>query len=150
MAQVYRIGQVAEMTGLTEATLRYYEAEELVVPARTASNIRQYSERDVTWVRFIMHMRATGMGIADLRRYVKLRAEGPGTEEEILEILRRHERRVTEQLTHLQLNLRLIRYKIGLYESGEGWDEGTENRDLFELFEEQGGTCAGLAPEPSG
>jgi len=62
----YRIGEVAELLGISADTLRYYEKIRLL-PAvnRTDSGIRVYLERDLSRLRFIK--RAQKMQLASER-----------------------------------------------------------------------------------
>lgn len=135
----YSIGQVSRMTSLPASTLRYYEKEGLVTPGRTAAGVRRYSDEDVEWLTFIDHMRSTGMSIADLSRYVSLRrAKVPESEQELLDIMKRHEQHLRMTLAHYQANLELVQYKIGLYES----ELAHHDVDLFDLYRERCGICA--------
>lgn len=129
----YRIGEAAAVVGVSEATLRYYERERLVVPGRTASNIRSYSQEDLDWIEFIIHMKSTGMSIADLREFVRLRRDGVGYEQGVLEILRRHREHVRKQCELYTANLEMLDTKIDLYEKQrEGHSE-----DLFDIYRRQ-------------
>ena len=56
------IAEVAERTGLTRHTLRYYERDGLMLGIdRAGSGHRRYSERDLGWLELITKLRATGM-----------------------------------------------------------------------------------------
>ena len=58
------IAEVAERTGLTRHTLRYYERDGLMLGVgRAGSGHRRYSERDLGWIELITKLRATGMPI---------------------------------------------------------------------------------------
>ena len=46
------IGKFSELTGLGVHTLRYYEREWLLSPARSQANRRVYTERDAAWASF--------------------------------------------------------------------------------------------------
>ncbi|MFP7697351.1 MerR family transcriptional regulator [Trueperella sp. LYQ143] len=130
----YSIGKAAEMCDLPASTLRYYEKEGLVEPARTPAGVRRYSEEDIAWLQFIDHMRSTGMSIADLARYVKLRrAKVAGAERELLEIMLRHEQHLIDKLAHYQTNLELVQYKIRMYQS----ELAEQDVDLFELYKDR-------------
>ncbi len=63
------ISDVAERTGLTTHTLRYYEREGLMLTPveRASSTHRRYTEADVTWVTFLTRLRSTAMSIATMR-----------------------------------------------------------------------------------
>ncbi len=83
------IAEVAERTGLTRHTLRYYERDGLMLGVgRVGSGHRRYSERDLGWIELITKLRATGMPIREVRRYAELVRAGDGNEDE------RHDRRL--------------------------------------------------------
>jgi MerR family transcriptional regulator/heat shock protein HspR len=65
---VYVISVAAAMVRVHPRTLRIYEDEGLICPARTASNIRLYSENDVRQVLWIRHLtRDRGVNLAGIR-----------------------------------------------------------------------------------
>ncbi|MET8264253.1 MerR family transcriptional regulator [Micromonospora arida] len=112
------IGQIAERTGLSVHTLRFYEQEGLFVsPVRRGpGGRRSYTEDDVDWLTVCIILRASGMPLPALRRYTDLVREGAGNEEERLALLREHHGRVTSQIDRLTQSLDLITFKVGVYE----------------------------------
>jgi MerR family transcriptional regulator/heat shock protein HspR len=65
---VYIISVAAELVRVHPRTLRIYELEGLVCPARTRSNIRLYSENDIRRVLWIRHLtRNLGVNLAGIR-----------------------------------------------------------------------------------
>jgi MerR family transcriptional regulator/heat shock protein HspR len=65
---VYVISVAAELVRVHPRTLRIYELEGLVCPARTRSNNRLYSENDVRRVLWIRHLtRNLGVNLAGVR-----------------------------------------------------------------------------------
>ncbi|MFF0769800.1 MerR family transcriptional regulator [Nonomuraea wenchangensis] len=116
------IGQVAERTGLSVHTLRFYEREGLLAQPvrRGAAGHRVYDEDDVDWLGVCIRLRASGMPLADIRRYTELVRAGQGNEVERLEVLREHRERVLAQRHELDECLKLITYKVGIYESRLG------------------------------
>jgi DNA-binding transcriptional MerR regulator len=73
------IAEVAERTGLTRHTLRYYERDGLMLDVgRAGSGHRRYSEHDLGWIELITKLRATGMPIREVRRYAELVRAGSG------------------------------------------------------------------------
>jgi DNA-binding transcriptional MerR regulator len=85
--ETYRIGQFATKVGLSAYTLRYYEQEGLLLPHRDANDQRYYTEQDVKWLIFILHLKGTGMTMSQLKTYVKLRAQGDATIDQRLTLL---------------------------------------------------------------
>jgi len=113
------IGDVAERTGLSVHALRFYEREGLMLSrhvARGAGGHRRYTPMDVKWLVLCIKLRASGMPLAQVRRYACLVREGPGNEQERLDLLREQQARVESQLTELQECLRIITRKVGIYE----------------------------------
>jgi MerR family transcriptional regulator/heat shock protein HspR len=87
---VYVISVAAELVSVHPRTLRIYEGEGLVCPARTPSNIRLYSENDIRRVLWIRHLTQNlGVNLAGVRVLFELE-ERLGTR--ILETLYRDRR----------------------------------------------------------
>lgn len=107
---------MAEVTGVSTDTLRYYEKAGLIQPVRrNAGNQRRYQAADVEWVRFLLRLRETGMPIARMREYAELRAQGDGTIRPRLELLIEHHARLCEQIETLAAHQRALRDKINTY-----------------------------------
>jgi MerR family transcriptional regulator, heat shock protein HspR len=65
---VYVISVAASILSVHPRTLRIYEEEGLVCPARTPTNIRLYSEQDVRRIMWIRHLTQNlGVNLAGVR-----------------------------------------------------------------------------------
>jgi MerR family transcriptional regulator/heat shock protein HspR len=65
---VYVISVAAELVRVHPRTLRIYEGEGLICPARTRTNIRLYSENDIRRVLWIRHLTQNlGVNLAGVR-----------------------------------------------------------------------------------
>jgi DNA-binding transcriptional MerR regulator len=114
------IQEVAERTGLSAHTLRYYERIGLIHPVgRASSGHRRYSESDVGWLDFMRCLRSTGMPVREVKRYADLFAEGDHTLAERRALLEAHRRRIEDDMRELAENLEAIKYKIAYYEQLE-------------------------------
>lgn len=71
------IGCASARLGVSVETLRYYEAEGLVSPARDAAGRRVYGVRDMDTLTVVVTMRRAGFGIADVRRLVDVKRPDP-------------------------------------------------------------------------
>jgi DNA-binding transcriptional MerR regulator len=110
------ISEVAERTGLTRHTLRYYERDGLMLGvSRAGSGHRRYSERDLGWIELITKLRATGMPVREVRRYAEMVRAGDGNEDERLALLHAHRQRVLAQLDTMAAHLEAIDMKISYY-----------------------------------
>ena len=109
------IAEVAELTGITAHTLRYYERIGLVDVPRDHAGRRRYREADIGRVVFITRLRLTAMPIRDIQEYFRLVDAGPGNEAQRLAMLQRHRAEVRSRLADLQAALSVVDYKIALY-----------------------------------
>lgn len=112
------ISEVAEATGLSTHTLRYYERAGLMLAPvdRASSSHRRYTEADIAWVGFLTKLRSTGMPIAVVAEYAELVRRGDVTTADRLELLQRHRISVLAQLEEVTQSLAAIDKKIALYE----------------------------------
>jgi len=112
------ISEVAEATGLSTHTLRYYERAGLMLEPvdRASSTHRRYTAADVGWVGFLTKLRSTGMPIAVVAEYAELVRRGDVTTADRLELLQRHRITVLAQLEEVSRSLAAIDTKIAIYE----------------------------------
>lgn len=119
MDKILTIQQMAQVTGLSAHTLRYYERAGLLpqhVGRNDANGYRYYTQQDVTWIEFIKRLRATGMPIRDVRRYTELKHQGEDTIAARIQLLKQHRSRVEEHLNEVEQHLSAINAKIQHYE----------------------------------
>jgi DNA-binding transcriptional MerR regulator len=111
----YEPAQVANATGLSLDTLRYYEREGLIGPIERSSGGRRcYDEDDVSWIGIVTCLREAGLGIAELRRFtVLLRTAGPSKDR--AEFLRERREELQERLRQMQAALTVLDGKIAHY-----------------------------------
>lgn len=82
MGERMQIGEVAERTGLSLRTIRYYEEVGLVVPgARTRGGFRLYTEPDVQRLKLIMGMKPSGFQLDEMRELLAILDPRPGDAE---------------------------------------------------------------------
>ncbi len=87
----YSIGEVAEMFGLTETALRYWEKEFPTVlnPRKAGRNIRQYTKEDIENVRLVYHLvKEKGMTLQGARQVLKGNREAAVQTMEVLNRLK--------------------------------------------------------------
>lgn len=114
------IGQVAELTGVSTHTLRYYEQAGLLrAISRTAAGHRLYAPADLDWLAFVMRLKATGMPIAQMQAFAVLREQGESTFGARRDLLVAHRDAVRAHIAELQASLDAIGDKIAYYEARE-------------------------------
>ena len=72
---LFSISVAAELAGLHPQTLRIYEREGLLDPARSAGGTRRYSRRDIDRLTEICALTADGLNLAGIRRVLQLQEE---------------------------------------------------------------------------
>jgi DNA-binding transcriptional MerR regulator len=123
----WSIGKVSERTGLSIDTLRYYERLGLIDEvARDASGCRIYSDLDIERIGFVRRLRATGMSVEVISRYVRLRSQGTGTADIRLDMLQHHRQTLMIKQRELAESLALLDSKIDYYQNLVG-RKGTGN-----------------------
>jgi DNA-binding transcriptional MerR regulator len=123
--QLLSISEVAEITGLSTHTLRYYERAGLMLEPvdRASSTHRRYSQSDVNWVIFLTKLRSTSMPIARVREYVELCRVGKDSIADRLELLLTHRIVVANQLDEMTRSLAAIDFKIATYQGSHPYEE---------------------------
>lgn len=72
-----KIGVVAELTGMSTKTIRFYEDSGLVPPpARTVSGHRVYGPETTDRLRFIRRCQAAGMSLQEVRQILTVHDNG--------------------------------------------------------------------------
>ncbi|MFC6091508.1 MerR family transcriptional regulator [Saccharothrix lopnurensis] len=105
-----QIGEVAERTGLSLRTIRYYEEVGLVVPnARSQGGFRLYTEPDVDRLQVIKRMKPLGFQLEEVRELLGIldALPSPGDDRgEHLDRLARFHARAEERCGELRAQLR--------------------------------------------
>ena len=107
----FPISTVAEMTGLSIDTLRYYEKIGLAAPPeRGVGDRRLYTEEDIGKLRFLTYLKRTNMPLRRIRAYVERYAEQD--EEQCYALLAEHKQSIERQIAEMKETLTLIEYKL--------------------------------------
>jgi DNA-binding transcriptional MerR regulator len=86
----YSIKEVAEMFGLNESTLRYWETEFPYLKPKTAgpNKVRQYSEKDIEQIRLIHNMvKVRGFKLAAAKKMINANRDGADRRADVLDTL---------------------------------------------------------------
>jgi MerR family transcriptional regulator, heat shock protein HspR len=80
---LFSISIAAELTGLRPQTLRLYEQEGLVTPARSSGGTRRYSTDDIHRLQQIAGLTTDGLNLAGVRRVLELQEHARQLQAEI-------------------------------------------------------------------
>ena len=126
------IQEVAHRSGLAESTLRYYEQIGLIAPIERdrSSKHRRYSPKTVEVIEALACLRASGMGIADMRSYLDHMQRGQAAAGDQRALFERHRDRVKKQIESLQRQQAYLDGKVMLWSAREQNDTQQEREAI--------------------
>lgn len=114
---MYTIKDVAERTGLSIYTIRFYDREGLLPQLkRTASGKRLFEEQDICWLELINCLKNSGMSLDGIKTFMLTCLAGHEKSEERKDILLQHKAHILNQIQQLTCSLEIINYKIDHYQ----------------------------------
>ncbi|MBN2395867.1 MAG: MerR family transcriptional regulator [Candidatus Atribacteria bacterium] len=103
----YTIKRLAEISGVSRRTLRYYDEVGLLKPVRSlSSGYRIYSQKEVERLQQILFYRALGVSLRDIHRIITL----PNFNE--IESLKEHHKKLLEKERQIHLLIRNVEKTI--------------------------------------
>ncbi len=104
-----KIGELAESSGVTAKTIRYYEEIGLLPPAeREANGYRLYDRGALQRLRFVQHAQAAGLSLKEIMQVLMIRFEGRPPCVHVRELLCHH----LEQIGARRAELRATRREL--------------------------------------
>ena len=96
------IGQLAKRVGMRTSTLRFYEAEGLLLPdGRSESGYRQYTETAVSTLHLIQRAQRLGFSLADIRTFLIAWESGNLSDETVITTAESRYMFLEQQITDL-------------------------------------------------
>jgi len=125
----YTIKEVAEKTGLSIYTLRFYDKQGLLpFVSRNSSGYRAFTTGDLQLLKTICCLKNTDMKISDIRQYITYVMQGPSSIPERRTLLQAHQQAILAKQAAIQKNLQEIEFKLNIYTSPEA--ETLVNQEL--------------------
>ena len=110
------ISELARRTGLTAHTLRFYESAGVLNSIKRAANgHRRYHSDDILWLEFVLKLKLTGMPLAEIKEYARIRSQGEMTLPERLAMLKLHRERLVAKMVELSEYANALDEKILTY-----------------------------------
>ena len=132
------LNELAEKSGMTKDTLRYYEKIGLLpmVP-RDHQGRRRYPVRLLEWLRFLQQMKAAGMSLKAIREYIRLLDSYPEALDEREGLLVEAREKLQEEILQLQEKVQQADGILHCYETR--WEPGIfKLRQSLETEQERG------------
>jgi DNA-binding transcriptional MerR regulator len=99
--EFYTIGQLARELGVTTRTIRFYEDEGLIAPARRGGQ-RIYGTRERTRLKLVLRGRRLGFPLSEIAEIINLYDASPGESGQLETLIARIEERRAELLAKRQ------------------------------------------------
>ncbi len=116
----YKISEVSKLVNLNQHTLRYYEKIGLIKTLKKDdSGNRVYTDADITWIKFLIKLKHTGMKLSEMQKYSELRYEGDSTVSERRELLEKQQKELELEIKELQATYKYVEEKIQYYKKME-------------------------------
>lgn len=116
MSGQLRIGELAQRTGKSLHTLRYYESIGLMpFVRRDAGGRRQYDMQHVEWLFLLERLQRTGMSLSQMQAYASLVSQGKRTIPQRVELLNAHLSKIEQQMEELTRSRELLMAKLDFY-----------------------------------
>lgn len=116
-----KIGELAEKTGCTSETIRFYEQQGLLPePTRTPGNYRMYSPAHLDRLLFIRHCRQLGLPHEEIRRLLELLDHPTNDCSEVDRLIDRHLVEVKAKIRDLNRLARQLANLRASCHSGQG------------------------------
>ena len=113
----YTIKEVSERFNITPPTLRFYEKAGLLPSIRREENgHRMYSDTDLEWIQIVCCMRATGMSIDYIKRYINLCLLGENTIPERRQIILCQKEIIENHINEYKKLLKVVNRKLKHYD----------------------------------
>jgi Cu(I)-responsive transcriptional regulator len=102
MSRLLNISEAAAAAGVSAKMIRHYEQIGLISPAiRTEAGYRQYSERDVSVLRFVRQSRLLGFSMEQIAELMSLWTNRGRSSREVKAIAQGHLRTIEEKLREM-------------------------------------------------
>jgi len=96
------IGEVAEQSGLTTKTIRYYEDIGLIKPGRDVNGYRAFNASDTHKLAFLARARSLGFGIEDCRALLSLYDDRDRASADVKKVAEEHLSRISDKIKELK------------------------------------------------
>ncbi|WP_274648457.1 MerR family transcriptional regulator [Paenibacillus humicola] len=124
MEPLFSISDIAERTGFSQDTIRYYERIGLLPEVRRKNNgHREYTQSDLDCFTFVAFLKRANMPLKEIERYIMFyKAENY---EGCYNVLQEHKIMIEAQISDMLTALDLMKYKIENYKELMGLTSST-------------------------
>lgn len=135
----YSIGEVANLTGISISTLRYYDREGLFPNLeRSGGGIRRFTDNEVETLGIIECLKTSGLSIKEIKLFLDWCQEGDNSLQKRRDLFYERLAVVTKQMEDLQKTMNTLRFKCWYYDTAlsAGTEEAPKNLPPEQIPEE--------------
>ena len=112
-----KISEVSKLINIPSATLRYYEQIGLLPNIKKEHEIRDYQDKDIERLNFIICMKKAGFKLDSIIKFLDLINDKKTGEEKRLEMLLEQKEILLKEMREQEKALTFLNYKIDLYKN---------------------------------
>lgn len=135
----HSIGEVANITGISISTLRYYDREGMF-PNMERSNggIRIFSDVEINTIRVIECLKTSGMSIKSIKEFLRWCQDGDASLCKRREMFHDRLLEVEKQIEMLQETMNILKYKCWYYDTAiaAGTEDAVRNLPVDQIPED--------------
>lgn len=103
IAKSLKIGELAQQAGVNLQTVRYYERQGLLPkPLRTESGYRQYNEKDLKLLQFIVNAKGFGFSLDKIKNLLFLKANSQAHGYDVKNVITTEIKEIDEKIRSLK------------------------------------------------
>ena len=96
MKKLFRIGEIAALSGLTQRTIRYYMELGLLPEERSSGGQRNFTNNDLVYLKRIKELKALGFSLEEIGKIISLRKEDESGNIRRTELLRQYRKKLSD------------------------------------------------------
>jgi DNA-binding transcriptional MerR regulator len=103
MTKMLKIGELAEASGSTIDTIRFYENKGLLIPGvRSESGYRHYNDEAISILKFIQLTKELGFSLSEIKEFLEIKIDKRGTCSLALEKIKNKENEIENKINDLK------------------------------------------------
>lgn len=132
-----KIKKIAELTGVSKETIRYYESLKLLNPTRNINGYREYTNDNLNDLFFILNLKKLNLSLEDISLLMALKNKEVSLQcqEETLSFLNHHRNEIKEQLSFMEKALTVLDDITDIVLTSDGYHDEEKVVPLLKTFE---------------
>ncbi len=121
--RIFRIGEMAFLSGLTPRTIRYYMELGLLPEERSEGGQRCFTQNDLVYLKRIKELKALGFSLEEIAKIISMKKEDDSGSLRRTELLRQYRSKLSQdkaKINELESHIEALEWHIKQLEEAEG------------------------------